>query len=165
MKDLHLLRRKHRRGARRALASTLLRIDIRTAKLLKTIHLGKRPRGIHASPDGKTLYVALSGTPIAVPDVDESTSPPPDHSADGIGVFDVATQKLVKVISGGSDPENFDISQDGKTLYLHEDISSVSIVDINTGQVERSLQDWRPTRRGKGPSRRKAGLRYFGRRK
>jgi len=29
-----------------------------------TIPVGKRPRGIHVSPDGKTVYVALSGTPI-----------------------------------------------------------------------------------------------------
>jgi len=27
----------------------------------------KRPRGIHLSPDGKTVYVALSGTPIEAP--------------------------------------------------------------------------------------------------
>lgn len=52
-------------------------------KVLATIPLGKRPRGIHSSPDHKTIYVALSGSPIGGPDVDESTLPPPDHSADG----------------------------------------------------------------------------------
>jgi YVTN family beta-propeller protein len=36
-------------------------------RVLATIEVGKRPRGIHASPDGKTVYVALSGTPIAAP--------------------------------------------------------------------------------------------------
>ena len=36
-------------------------------KVTATIPVGKRPRGIHASPDGKTLYVALSGTPIEPP--------------------------------------------------------------------------------------------------
>src|SRR5579871_3583808 len=36
-------------------------------KVLATIPVGKRPRGIHASPDGKTVYVALSGTPIEGP--------------------------------------------------------------------------------------------------
>ena len=36
-------------------------------QVLATIPVGKRPRGIHASPDGKTVYVALSGTPISAP--------------------------------------------------------------------------------------------------
>ena len=36
-------------------------------KVLATVPVGKRPRGIHASPDGKVVYVALSGTPVAAP--------------------------------------------------------------------------------------------------
>ncbi len=39
-------------------------IDGTSFKVVETIPVGKRPRGIHASPDGKTVYVALSGTPI-----------------------------------------------------------------------------------------------------
>jgi len=31
-------------------------------KVVATIPVGKRPRGIRASPDGRTVYVALSGT-------------------------------------------------------------------------------------------------------
>jgi YVTN family beta-propeller protein len=62
-------------------------IDAASRKAVGTVHLGKRPRGIHSSPDGNTLYVALSGSPIGGPDVDESTLPPADHSADGIGVL------------------------------------------------------------------------------
>ena len=30
-------------------------IDATTMKKLETLHIGTRPRGIHASPDGKTL--------------------------------------------------------------------------------------------------------------
>src|ERR1035437_2782791 len=40
-------------------------IDSTTMDVVATIALGKRPRGIHASPDGKTIYVALSGSPFA----------------------------------------------------------------------------------------------------
>src|SRR5687768_10642616 len=64
-------------------------IDTATRKVVATIRLGKRPRGIKVSPDGRTLYVALSGSPIAPPGTDESKLPPPDRSADGIGVVDV----------------------------------------------------------------------------
>jgi len=116
-------------------------IDSGTRKVIATVPLGKRPRGIHPSPDGKTLYVALSGSPIAGPGVDETTLPPPDKSADGIGVFDVAQNKLIKIIPGGSDPENFDISKDGKFLYIsNEDTSSASIVDIATEKVVKSVK-------------------------
>src|ERR1700729_1701150 len=116
-------------------------IDSGNYNLLGTVHLGKRPRGIHASPDHKTIYVALSGSPIAGPDVDESTLPPPDKSADGIGVFDVAQNKVLRIISAGSDPENFDVSQDGTQIYVsNEDEAAVSIVDIASGKVAKSLK-------------------------
>src|ERR1700685_2387291 len=80
-------------------------IDSNTLEVVLTVPLGKRPRGIHPSPDGKEIYVALSGSPPAPPGVDESTLPPPDHSADGIGVFDVAQGKLMRILKAGSDPE------------------------------------------------------------
>src|ERR1700710_2392847 len=42
-------------------------IDGEALKVVATIPVGKRPRGIHASPDGKLVYVALSGTPVGEP--------------------------------------------------------------------------------------------------
>jgi YVTN family beta-propeller protein len=54
-------------------------IDAGKHEVIATVKLGKRPRGIHASADGKTIYVALSGSPFAPPGVDESKLPPPDH--------------------------------------------------------------------------------------
>ena len=42
-------------------------IDPVKMEVITTVPLGKRPRGIHASPDRKTIYVALSGSPIAGP--------------------------------------------------------------------------------------------------
>src|SRR4051794_38592085 len=47
-------------------------------KAVATIPVGKRPRGIRASPDGKLVYVALSGTPI---------EPPPQLDANGNPIF------------------------------------------------------------------------------
>ncbi|MEQ1871617.1 MAG: hypothetical protein ABL961_16500, partial [Vicinamibacterales bacterium] len=71
-------------------------IDAATNAVIGTIPLGKRPRGIAASPDGTTLFIALSGSPAAPPGVDESKLPPPDRTADGIGVVDIASMKLVR---------------------------------------------------------------------
>lgn len=115
-------------------------IDSTTHEVVSTVPLGKRPRGIHASPDGKLIYVALSGSPIAGPGVDESTLPPPDKNADGIGIYDVAQGKLVKMLKSGSDPEEFDISQDGKLLYVsNEDVAGVSILDLATEKIIATL--------------------------
>src|SRR5262245_59029992 len=86
-------------------------IDSVTNEVVTTTPLGKRPRAMPASPDKQTIYVALSGSPIAGPGVDEKTLPPPDKNADGIGVFDVKSGKLVKTIHAGSDPEEFDLSK------------------------------------------------------
>ena len=53
-------------------------IDVAAQRVTATIPVGKRPRGIRLSPDGTQLFVALSGSPMAPPGVDESTLPPPD---------------------------------------------------------------------------------------
>jgi len=116
-------------------------IDSVTNDVVSTVKLGKRPRGIHVSPDKKTIYVALSGSPIAGPGVDESKLPPPDKTADGIGVFDIKEGKLLKVIHGGSDPEEFDLSADGSLLYTsNEDTAEASIIDIAAGNVVASIK-------------------------
>ena len=116
-------------------------IDSATYNVLATVPLGKRPRGIHGSPDRRTIYVALSGSPIAGPGVDEDTLPPADHSADGIGVFDVAQKKIVRILKAGSDPENFDVSPDGKQIYIsNEDEAEVSVVDVASGSVVKTAK-------------------------
>src|SRR4030095_8355613 len=91
-------------------------IDPDKPEAIATIPLGKRPRGIHAG--GGFIYVALSGSPAAPPGVDESTLPPPDKSADGIGVVDLTQQKVVRKLYGGSDPEEFAVSSDGKRMFV-----------------------------------------------
>jgi len=52
-------------------------IDSGTDSVIATVPAGKRPRGVRLSPDGKTLFVAVSGSPKGGPGVDESKLPPP----------------------------------------------------------------------------------------
>ncbi len=111
-------------------------IDLTRRQVVATLPLGKRPRGIRSSPDGSTLYVALSGSPLAPPGVDERTLPPPDRSADGIGVVDVRRLKLLRVIPAGTDPEQLAVSKDGTRLFVaNEDASLASTVDVAAGRV------------------------------
>ena len=86
-------------------------IDGGTNQVVSTIPLGKRPRGIKVSPDGTKLFVALSGSPMAPPGTDESKLPPPDRTADGIGVVDIATRKVTTVLTSGTDPEQISLER------------------------------------------------------
>src|ERR1044072_8156629 len=115
-------------------------IDASNNRVITTLKLGKRPRGIQLSPDRKLLYVALSGSPFAPPGVDEDSLPPPDKSADGIGIVDTERNTLLKVMPGGSDPEQFPISPDGGKLYIaNEDAGLCSIINTATGEVIKTL--------------------------
>src|SRR5713101_2515948 len=80
-------------------------IDPATQTVVAIVKVGKRPRGLRVGPTGKTLYVALSGSPNAGPGGYPKTLPPPDRNADGIGEVDLATNQLVRVIHAGNDPE------------------------------------------------------------
>ncbi len=111
-------------------------VDPASAKVVATIAVGKRPRGIKLSRDGKLLYVAVTGSPLGGPNVDESKLPPADRNADGIGVVDIASRKLVRVFKSGQDPEAFDISPDGKTLYVsNEETAEMSVLDLSSGEI------------------------------
>jgi YVTN family beta-propeller protein len=124
-------------------------IDLATRKTTGAIAAGKRPRGVQVSPDGKTVYVALSGSPntgpggggppgaaSAKPKKDDDDEGPADKSADGIGVIDIATQKLTTKLKAGSDPEQLAVAKDGLTLYVsNEDASQLAIVDVAKNAV------------------------------
>jgi YVTN family beta-propeller protein len=111
-------------------------VDPGAARVVARIPVGKRPRGVKLSRDGKLLYVALSGSPRGGPGVDESKLPPPDRSADGIGVVDVAKRALVRTFDSGPDPEAFDLSPDGKTLYVsNEETAEMTALDLTSGTV------------------------------
>jgi YVTN family beta-propeller protein len=113
---------------------TLTVIDGTTNAVLDTIPLGKRPRGVRVSPDGSTLYIALSGSPIGGPNVDESTLPPADKAADAIAVFDIASRAITRRITGISDPEQLDVSASGILYIASEDTGQAVVVDSATGK-------------------------------
>ena len=131
-------------------------IDGASGKVVASIPVGKRPRGITASPDGRTIYVALSGTPISGPpqldahgnpilhkgkdDDDDDDAKKSDKSADGIAVVDLEAKKFVRKIHSGSDPEQFALSKDGTRLYVsNEDVGTASVLNIATGKVEQII--------------------------
>jgi YVTN family beta-propeller protein len=106
-------------------------VDPSSAQAVARIAVGKRPRGLKLSRDGQLLYVALSGSPRSGPGIDESQLPPADRSADGIGIVDLNTRRLVGTFESGQDPESFDFSPDGKTLYVsNEETAEMTVLDV-----------------------------------
>src|ERR1043166_7504048 len=121
-------------------------IDGQSQQAVASIPVGKRPRGIHASLDGKLVYVALSGSPITGPPAldakgnpikgkdDDDDDKNADHSADGIGVVDMRTGKFLRKLPAGSDPEQFALTADGTHLYAaNEDVGTVSLMNLSNG--------------------------------
>jgi len=111
-------------------------VDPQTASVVTRIAVGKRPRGLVLSRDGKHLYVALSGSPRGGPNQDESKLPPADRAADGIGVVELASARLVRTLPGGQDPETFDLTPDGRALYIaNEETAELSRLDLASGKI------------------------------
>ena len=118
-------------------------IDVGTDSVVATLEVGTRPRGIKTSADGRTVYVALSGSPKCPPTMpdEECEKLSADKSKDGIAAVDVAMRTVARVLPGGSDPEAFDLSADGTKLYVsNEDAHLASVVDIASGQVVTSVK-------------------------
>jgi PQQ-dependent catabolism-associated beta-propeller protein len=104
-------------------------IDARTRRVVATIPLGVRPRGVQASPDGRRIYVALSDDQ---PDV--------RTGGDAIAVVDVATRRIVARYRAGTDPEQFGVTPDGRYLYAaNEDAGNCSVLDLRTGREVAAL--------------------------
>jgi DNA-binding beta-propeller fold protein YncE len=109
---------------------------LRDGRALATVAVGKRARGLHASPDGRFLCVALSGSPITGPPQLDAKGNPilkadeddehADHSADGIGVVDLDKLTFLRRLPAGSDPEEFAVAGDGRRRYVaNEDRSLI----------------------------------------
>lgn len=139
-------------------------IDSANDEITRTLHVGKRPRGLRVSPDGRLLYVAVSGS-IKSPPKTASTPPndarlaavgpvpglgplgdddadaPRDGAADGIAVVDVERGAVTRMLPAGRDPEAFDVTADGTTLYVsNEETAEVSVVDIASSRIVRTVK-------------------------
>ncbi len=97
--------------------NTVSVIDTDAGKVIQTIKVGQRPRGIILAKDGKWLLVAAS---------DDNR----------IEVYDTGTYEFVKNLSSGEDPELFALHPDGQHLYIaNEDDNLVTVVNIDTNKI------------------------------
>jgi hypothetical protein len=80
-----------------------------------------------------------------------------DKSADGIGLVDIASNKFLRKIPAGSDPQQVCLSPDGSKIYIaNEGVSTATILSAASGK---SLHSFRQPRTGRG--RRQSGRQIF----
>ena len=75
-------------------------IDGATDGVIGTFPVGKRPRGIHGTPGGRHVFVALSGSPRMAPGLDENHDRTPHASSEELtrspsGVIRITFAQLV----------------------------------------------------------------------
>lgn len=117
---------------------TVTVIDAERGAAIATITVGKRPRGLALNPDGRLLYVAVSGLPKCPPPLtdEECARLPRDPAADGVAVVDTTKLERVRVLTGVSDPERVAVSRDGHRLYVsEEDAARLAVLDPVGGRV------------------------------
>jgi PQQ-dependent catabolism-associated beta-propeller protein len=96
-------------------------VDGATLRPIECIHVGKRPRGLVASADGKRLYVAVG---------DDNR----------IAIVDTATRKLLRSFPT-PDPETFALSPDERDIFIaNENDSLMSQIRIADGKVLRQVE-------------------------
>jgi len=113
-----------------------------TQKVIGEIPVGTRPRGLRVDRDGERVYVALSGSPKCGPTVsdDDCAKLKADKSKDGIAVIDARQRAVLRVLPGGSDPEQFDVDVVNRRLFVsNEDTAELSIIDLESGDVLRKV--------------------------
>src|SRR5262250_1098688 len=93
-------------------SNTISIIDTTEKKVVGTIKVGQRPRGISITKDQKYVLVAVG---------DDDT----------IQMIDTASNKVVDTLPSGPDPELFTDDPTGKILYVaNENDNTVTIIDI-----------------------------------
>src|SRR5206468_7000683 len=87
-------------------------IDAATRKVIQTIPVGQRPRGVAVSPDGRRVYVANS-------------------NSDSLSVIDARSLAVLSTTPAGLDPEGLTFNRAGTKLYaVNENELAVTVLDV-----------------------------------
>src|SRR5256884_2620857 len=99
---------------------TVIQAD--TGTVLKTLAVGKRPRGVTASADGKRVYVANS-------------------NSDSLSIIDAAGLTVIGTLPAGRDPEGLTFNRDGTLLYVvNENDSAVTVIDVASSKNVKKIE-------------------------
>ena len=109
---------------------TVSAIDAASHRVVETIAVGGRPRGIQVSDGGRTVHVAVS-RPRVNPD---------PALREGVVAIDALARRVRGLAAVGSDPECFAVGTRPARLYVaNEDAGTASITDLDAGRVIATL--------------------------
>jgi PQQ-dependent catabolism-associated beta-propeller protein len=91
-------------------------IEALSGKVLGTIAVGQRPRGITASADGSRVFVANS-------------------NSNNISVIDSASLKVIDSFPAGVDPEGITIDRRNRLYVANENESALTIIDVSKREI------------------------------
>src|SRR5262249_19941729 len=93
-----------------------------SGRVLKTLAVGKRPRGVTASADGKRVYVSNS-------------------NSDSLSVIDAAALNVVNSFPAGKDPEGLTFNREGTLLYVvNENEAAVTVINPTDGRIVKKIE-------------------------
>ena len=122
-------------------------IDPGAGTVVERIPVGKRPRGLKLSRDGKQLLVALSGSPIGGPGVDEAklpSQPTVPQTASGSSISRHASWSDSSQAGKIRSPS---ISRPTARLYVsNEETAEMSVLDLASGDMVAHVRSARSRR-------------------
>src|SRR5438552_2100802 len=96
-------------------------IDAATRKVVTTIPVGKRPRGVAVSPDGRRVYVTNS-------------------NSDSLSVIDTKSLAVLRTVPAGLDPEGLTFNRAGTAVYVvNENELSVTVLDAESLKITKKI--------------------------
>lgn len=105
-------------------------IDISEGRVIDSIKVGNRPRGIRISENGNHAYVALS-TPIGGK---------PKSSDNRVIVIDTSSGNVTRYLEVGTDPEQIAVDGGENFLYVsNEEAGTASVIDLKSGKIAETL--------------------------
>lgn len=115
-------------------------IDAADDRVVATIPVGKRPRGVRVDHPARRLYVAVSGSPKVGPTSVAAALPPADAAADGIAVVDLDRRVVLTRLASGPDPAALALLEGAGRLFVsNEETAGLSLVNVTSGELERTL--------------------------
>ena len=109
---------------------TLSAIDANTNRVIATLPIGGRPRGVAVSEDGRSVMVAIS----------QRRDHPDPSLREGVVRVDAETLSLRGLAAVGADPETFAVGARPARLYVaNEDAGTATITDLDSGAVTATL--------------------------
>ena len=96
-------------------------IDAASQKVLATIPVGERPRGIAVGRDGRRVFVANS-------------------NSNNVSVIDAKSLQVIDTLPAGIDPEGITLDRSGRLYAVNENDSAVTVIDVSKREIVKRLE-------------------------